>query len=173
WNLYRLEIQPDEIDLRFVPPVMSGIINAPGEVSTYMDNGSEYNGIRPYRTYYYVLAPIDVIGNEATIINYPSNNAIRVHIDDEHWEFNAWRIPEPEPEPEPPMGSPWLGGLFEQMNNEVFQIAGITMIGIIVANFIGIPLLLMKNKKLKRKIKGKKGVDVDVDLEDDLADFFS
>jgi hypothetical protein len=173
WNLYRLEIQPDEIDLRFVPPVMRGIINAPGEVSTYVDNGSEYNGIRPYRTYYYVLAPIDVIGNEATIINYPSNNAIRVHIDDEHWEFNAWRIPEPEPEPEPPMGSPWLGGLFEQMNNEVFQIAGITMIGIIVANFIGIPLLMMKNKKLKRKIKGKKGVDVDVDLEDDLADFFS
>ena len=173
WNLYRLEIQPDVIDLRFVQPVVSGIINLPGEVSTYMDNGSDYNGIRPYRTYYYVLAPIDVIGNEATIINYPSNNAVRVHIDDEHWEFNAWRIPEPEPEPEPPLGSPWLGGLFEQMDNEVFQIAGITMIGIIVANFIGIPLLLMKNKKLKRKIKGKKGVEVDVDLEDDLADFFS
>ena len=125
------------------------------------------------RDSYYVLAPIDVIGNEATLVNYPENNIVRVHIDDEHWDFNSWRIPEPEPEPEPPLGSPWLGGLYDQMNNQVFQIAGLTMLGIIVVNFIGIPLLLLKNKKLKMKIKGKKGVANDGDLEDELSEFFS
>ena len=173
WNLYRVEAQPDEIDLRFIEPVISGIDNIPGDVGTYIDNGSAYNGVRPYRTYYYVLAPIDVIGNEGTVIDYPGNNVVRVHIDDEHWDFNSWRIPEPEPEPEPPMGSPWLGGLYEQMDNQVFLIAGMTMLGIIVTNFIGIPLLLLKNKKLKMKIKRKKGVVDDGDLEDDLAEFFS
>jgi hypothetical protein len=174
WNLYRLDAQPNEMDLRFIEPVISGMDNIPGDVATYIDNGSEYNGVRPYRTYYYVLAPMDVIGNEATETDYPGSNVIRVHIDDEHWDFNSWRIPEPEPEPEPPMGSPWLGGLFEQMDNQVFQIAGMTMLGIIVTNFIGIPLLLLKNKKLKMKIKKKKGIiDDDDDLEDDLAEFFN
>ncbi len=173
WNLYRLEIRPTTMELRFIEPIVSGIENQPGVIGTYIDNGSGYDGIRPYRTYYYVLAPVDVIGNEVTSINYPSNNILRVHIDDEHWEFNSWRIPEPEAEPEPPMGSPWLGDLFQQMNNEVFQIAGLTMLGIIVANFIGIPLLLLKNKKLKMRIKGKTGVAPDADLEDDLSEFFS
>ena len=173
WNLYRLEVRPTSMDLRFIDPIVTEIENQPGVVGTYIDNGSGYDGIRPYRTYYYVLAPIDVIGNEATLVNYPANNIVRVHIDDEHWDFNSWRIPEPEPEPEPPMGSPWLGGLFDQMNNEVFQVAGLTMLGIIVLNFIGIPLLLLKNKKLKMKIKGKKGVANDGDLEDELSEFFS
>lgn len=173
WNLYRLEVRPTSMDLRFIDPIVTEIENQPGVVGTYIDNGSGYDGIRPYRTYYYVLAPIDVIGNEATLVNYPANNIVRVHIDDEHWDFNSWRIPEPEPEPEPPMGSPWVGGLFDQMNNEVFQVAGLTMLGIIVLNFIGIPLLLLKNKKLKMKIKGKKGVANDGDLEDELSEFFS
>jgi len=172
WNLYRVEARPDEMNLRFIEPIIVGISNLPGEIGTYIDNGSAYNGVRPYRTYYYVLTPIDVIGNEATEVDYPGNNIVRVHIDDEHWDFNSWRIPEPEPEPEPPMGSPWLGELFEQMDNQVFQIAGMTMLGIIVANFIGIPLLLMKNKKLKMKIKKKTGGVGEDDLEDDLAEFF-
>ena len=173
WNLYRLDVKPTLIDLRFIDPIVTGIENQPGVTATYIDNGSGYDGIRPYRTYYYVLAPIDVIGNEATLVNYPANNIVRVHIDDEHWDFNSWRIPEPEPEPEPPMGSPWLGGLYDQMNNQAFQAAGLTMLGVIVLNFIGIPLLMLKNKKLKMKIKGKKGLDNDGDLEDELSEFFS
>jgi hypothetical protein len=47
------------------------------------------------------------------------------------------------------------------------------MLGIIVTNFIGIPLLLLKNKKLKMKIKRKKDMLEDGDLEDDMAEFFS
>ena len=51
------------------------------------------------RTYYYIFAPIDSVGNEMMLANYPSDNIERVHIDDDWWSYNQHLIP---PEPEPP-----------------------------------------------------------------------
>jgi len=173
WNLYRIELKPDNVDLRFVEPIATNIDNVPGEKGYFYQNGTEDDGIRPYRTYYYVLAPIDHIGNEMTIIDYPSSNVERVHIQDEYWNYNSYRVPEPEPEPEPPLGVEWLGELEEDVEAESFQIAGMVMLSILMMNFIALPLIIKRRKKLKRvmaKRKSKQPAEFD---ESEFDDFFS
>ena len=92
-----VEHKPDEIDLRFIEPIASGLVNVPGEQGTFTQNGTEYDGIMPYRTYYYILTPLDSVGNEFTLIDYPSQNVERVHIEDQYWQYNEYKIPEPPP----------------------------------------------------------------------------
>jgi hypothetical protein len=152
WNIYRLDAVPNDMDLRFIEPIATGITNVPGETGEFWDNGTNYDGIRPYRTYYYILTPLDWVGNEETLVDIPSANIQRVHVDDEHWAFNEWRIPEPPPPDEPPMGVQWLGDLEESMENELFQIAGAIMLAIVMINFIGLPLMLKKRKRLAKVI---------------------
>ena len=173
WNLYRIELRPNEVDLRFVEPIATNIDNVPGEKAYFYQNGTEDNGIRPYRTYYYILTPVDHIGNELTFADYPSSNIERVNIQDEYWNYNSYRIPEPEPEPEPPLGVDWLGELEEDVESESFQIAGMVMLGILMMNFIGLPLILKRRKKLKRIIaKRISKVSTEFD-ESEFDDFFS
>lgn len=152
WNIYRLDAVPNDMDLRFIEPIATGLVNVPGETGEFWDNGTNYDGIRPYRTYYYILTPLDWVGNEETRVDIPSANIKRVHVDDEHWTFNEWRIPEPPPPEEPPMGVQWFGDLEESMENELFQIAGAIMLAIVMINFIGLPLVLKKRKRLAKVI---------------------
>ena len=173
WNLYRLNQKPAELDLRFLAPILTGIENKPGESQTFIDNGSSFNGVRPYQVYYYVLTATDNIGNENTIANYPSENVVRAEIDDVHWEHNEWRIPEPPPPEEPPLGSEWVGSVYDGIENPAFQTAGFVLLGIIVLNFIGLPLLIQQRRKLKRKIGKNKQNQGAEELADDLMEFFS
>jgi len=152
WNMYRLDAIPNDMDLRFIEPIATGLVNVPGEAGEFWDNGTDYDGIRPYRTYYYILTPLDWVGNEETRVDIPSVNIERVHVDDVHWSYNDWRIPEPPPPEEPPMGVQWLGDLEESMEDQLFQISGAIMLAIIMINFIGLPLLLKKRKRLAKVI---------------------
>ena len=142
----------------------------PGESATFLQNGTDYNGIRPYRTYYYILTPLDHIGNELTFIDYPSPNVERVFVEDQYWDFNQDRIPTPPPPPEPPYGVDWLGTLVDDMEQDNFQIAGIIMLFTILINFIGLPLIIKKRKRLSRLIarrKSKQNID-----DNEFDDFF-
>ncbi len=170
WNMYRIEHKPDEIDLRFVEPIASGLVNLPGEQGTFTQNGTEYDGIMPYRTYYYILTPLDSVGNEFTLIDYPSQNVERVHIEDQYWQYNEYKIPEPPPPEEPPYDIEWLGELQDYMEIENFQIAGMVMLLTIIINFIGLPLILKKRKRMKR-VLAKRAAN-QPDLDDDFQDFF-
>ncbi len=172
WNLYRIEQMSGDADLRYIEPIASGLQNIPGEQGIFSQTGIENNGISPYRTYYYILTPLDNVGNEDTMIQYPSQNVERVYIEDQYWQYNEHRIPEP-PEPEaPPYDVEWLGDLQDYMDIENFQIAGIIMLLTIIINFIGLPLILKKRKRMKR-VFAKRAGKVPEDLDDDFQDFFN
>lgn len=172
WNMYRLDAVPNDMDLRFIEPIATGLVNVPGETGEFWDNGTSYDGIRPYRTYYYILTPLDWVGNEETQVDVPSANIKRVHVDDEHWTFNEWRIPEPPPPEEPPMGVQWLGDLEESMENKLFQIAGAIMLAIVMINFIGLPLVLKKRKRLAKVIARRKENAPKTYDDDEFDEFF-
>ena len=168
WNLYRTEFAPSNVDLKFIDPVVEGLMGTPGEQGTYLDSGLDMNGVRPYRTYYYILAPIDSVGNELMEANYPSPNIERVYIDDDWWTYNQHHIPaEPEP-PEPPLGIPWLQKLNDATQVSEFQVSGIVLLAVLVMNFILLPLILRKRKRLKRVLEARKRNTVDTTEFDDF-----
>ena len=171
WNMYRIEQRPDEFDLKYVQPIATNIENVPGEKGYFYQNGTDDDGIRPLRTYYYILTPVDHIGNELTFIDYPSENVERVNVPDEYWNYNSHRIPEPEPEPEPPMGVEWFGEVEDSMETKSFQTALVVMIVVVMLNFIGLPLVLKRRKRLKKKIgkqDSKKPAEFDPNEFDDF-----
>ena len=156
WNLYRIEMRPDNVDLRFIEPILEGVEGVPGETGTLTQTGLERNGVQPYRTYYYVFTPIDSVGNELMTADYPSDNIERVNIDDDWWSYNQHLIP-PEPEPpEPPLGIDWLQKLNDAMQVSEFQTAGYVLLATIVLNFLLLPLLLKQRKRLKRILDARK-----------------
>lgn len=172
WNLYRIEARPDEVDVRYIDPIASGLRNIPGETGTFSQNGTDIDGIAPYRTYYYILTPIDQVGNEQTLVSYPSPNVVRVYINDEYWQYNQHRIPVPPEPEEPPYGVEWLGELEDYTAIENFQIAGLVLLLTIMINFIGLPLILKKRSKLKRII-ARRANNQPTDLDEDFQDFFN
>ena len=172
WNLYRIEARPDEVDVRYIHPIASGLRNIPGETGTFSQNGTDIDGIAPYRTYYYILTPIDQVGNEQTLVSYPSPNVVRVYINDEYWQYNQHRIPVPPEPEEPPYGVEWLGELEDYTAIENFQIAGLVLLLTIMINFIGLPLILKKRSKLKRII-ARRANNQPPDLDEDFQDFFN
>ena len=156
WNIYRIEARPSNVDLKFIEPIVEGLEGVPGETGTLTQSGLDRNGVQPYRTYYYILAPIDSVGNELMAANYPSDNIERVQIDDDWWTYNQHLIP-PEPEPpEPPLGLPWLQKLNDATQVSEFQNAGFVLLGTIVLNFLLLPLLLKRRKRLKRVLEARK-----------------
>jgi hypothetical protein len=171
WNLYRVESRPVDIDLRFIAPISTDIQSTPGETGYFNQSGSEIDGIRPYRTYYYILAPIDWVGNENTLTSYPSSNVNRVHIEDLWWDYNQHIIPVPPTPEEPPLGVPWLGELQDSMQEEIFLYSGGTLITILFLSIILIPLIIKKRKRLKRVISARNRRNP-VGSDDEFEDFF-
>lgn len=173
WDLYWLESDPSDLDLGLLSPIVSQMVAVPGEEGTFHADGFGDYPIRPYRTYYYVLAPTDAVGNPNTFVNQGSDNIVRVHVDDEWWDYNQHLIPEPPPEPEPPLGSPWVGEFMDKMNSDtLFQTAlGATLACLVVA-LIMTPALGNKRKRLKRIIMARARRKRSDDMADDLDDFF-
>jgi len=171
WNLYRVDSRPINVDLRFITPIVSDIQAIPGETGYFNQSGTEIDGIRPYRTYYYILAPIDWVGNENTMAIFPSNNVNRVHIEDLWWQYNQHIVPVPPPPEEPPLGVPWLGDLQESMQKEIFLYSGGTLITILFLSIIMIPLILKKRKRLKRVLAARNRSKSNIS-DDEFDDFF-
>ena len=173
WNLYMIEQQPNGVDLRFLTPIMSNMTSVPGQAGYYNQSGLEDANLRPMRTYYFILAPVDSVGNEQTLTDYPSPNVERVTIEDDWWVFNQYLIPEPEPEPEPPLGVPWLGTLNDYMQEDEFTTTGIASLIVLVLSIISLPLMLQKRKRLKRVIAARNrraGIKTTADEFDDFFD---
>lgn len=156
WNIYRVETRPNNVDLKFIEPMVEGQEGVPGERGTLTQSGLDRNGILPYRTYYYIFTPIDGVGNELMLADYPSDNIERVHIEDDWWSYNQHLIP-PEPEaPEPPLGMPWLQKVNDATQVPEFQTAGFVLLVTVVLNFLLLPLLLKQRKRLKRVLDARK-----------------
>lgn len=172
WDLYRVEQRPDDMDLSFIQPIATGLVNDPGATGSFNQTGIEVDGIRPHRTYYYVLAPIDHVGNEQFMVTSSSPNVERVSIQDDWWTYNQHLIP-PEPEPpEPPLGVDWLQDLNDAMLTTEFQFIGLVLLGIVLLNAIALPLILKKNKRLKRVMAARRKHADSRAMQDDFDDFF-
>ncbi len=172
WNLYRTEQQPSQIDLSYIEPILEGLTGTPGETGFYNQSGETDDMIRPYRTLYYVLAPVDSVGNELYIANYPTNS-VRVVIVDEWWDYNQHLIPLPPEEPEPPLGVEWLGTLTDYMEEDEFTITGLVTLITLVISLISLPLIVKKRKRLSRVMAARRkraGGNISKDEFDDFFD---
>ena len=171
WNLYRTDQQPDGIDLTFLTPLEEGMTGTAGETGYYNQSGIEDENIRPWRTFYYVLAPVDSVGNQLLEVNYPVNT-IRVVIEDQWWDYNQHLIPIPEPEPEPPLGVEWLGDLTDYMEEDEFKTTGVVTLITLVISMISLPLLVKKRKRLSRIMKARNRRTGASNAADEFEDFF-
>jgi len=172
WNLYRLDTRPNAIELRYVDPIATGLNGVQGETGTFNQSGLEADGIRPDRTYYYVLSPIDGRGNAMTIAEYPSENTERVEIENQWWDYNQHIIPEePEP-PEPPLGIDWLGDLEDSMEVKEFQYAGIGALILVVVNALLIPMMIKRRRRLKRVMAARIRRMGTANMAEEFEDFF-
>ena len=171
WNLYQTDQQPDGIDLSFLTPVESGLTGAEGETGYYNQSGIEDDNIRPWRTLYYVLAPVDSVGNQLLEVDYPVNT-IRIVIQDQWWDYNQHLIPTPPPEPEPPLGVEWLGTLTDYMEVDEFQTTGIIALLTLVISMISLPILIKKRKRLSRIMKARNRQSGARITADEFEDFF-
>ena len=171
WNLYRTDQKPLGIDLSFLSPLESGLTGVPGEIGYYNESGTQDENIRPWRVFYYILAPVDSVGNQLMQVNYPVNS-IRVVIEDQWWDFNQHLIPLPPPEPEPPLGVEWLGTLTDYMEVDEFKTTGIVALMTLVISMISLPLLLKKRKRLVRVVKARNRRSGAREAADEFEDFF-
>ena len=171
WNIYRMDVEPSEIDLRFATPLVTGLVGMQGEQGTFDQSGLEVDGIRPMRTYYYVLAPVDSKGNENTF-ELPSDNILRVKIEDQWWDYNQHLIPEEPAPPEPPLGVPWLQDVLDYTEVGEFQTAGIAVLILVVLNALFIPITIKRGSRLKRILAARKRNQATRNMADDFEDFF-
>ena len=171
WNIYRMDVEPSQIDLRFATPLVTGLVGMQGEQGTFDQSGLEVDGIRPMRTYYYVLAPVDSKGNENTF-ELPSDNILRVKIEDQWWDYNQHLIPEEPAPPEPPLGVPWLQDVLDYTEVGEFQTAGIAVLILVVLNALFIPITIKRGSRLKRILAARKRNQATRNMADDFEDFF-
>ena len=157
--------------MTFLQPLEIGITGVPGEIGYYNTSGIDEENIRPWRTFYYVLAPVDSVGNQLMQVNYPVNS-IRVVIEDQWWDFNQHLIPLPTPEPEPPLGVEWLGTLSDYMAVDEFQTTGVVALITLVISMISLPLLIKKRKRLKRVVNARNRRSGARETADEFEDFF-
>jgi len=171
WNIYRTDVQPSQIDLKFATPLVTGLVGTQGEQGTFNQSGLEADGIRPLRTYYYVLAPVDSKGNEKTS-QLSNQNILRVKIEDQWWNYNQHLIPEEPAPPEPPLGVPWFQDVLDYTKVGEFQTAGIAVLALVVLNALLIPITIKRRARLKRIIAARKRNQETRDMADDFDDFF-
>lgn len=171
WNIYRMDVEPSQIDLRFATPLVTGLVGIEGEQGTFDQSGLEVDGIRPMRTYYYVLAPVDSKGNQNTF-ELPSENILRVKIEDQWWDYNQHIIPEEPAPPEPPLGVSWLQDVLDYTEVGEFQTAGIAVLVLVVLNALFIPVTIKRGARLKRILAARKRNQATRNMADDFEDFF-
>ena len=171
WNIYRMDMEPSNIDLKFATPLVTGLVGTQGEEGSFNQSGLEADGIRPLRTYYYVLAPVDSKGNENTL-GLSSENILRVKIQDQWWDYNEHLIPEePEP-PEPPLGVQWFQDVLDYTKVGEFQVTGIAVLLLVVLNALFIPITIKRRARLKRVIAARKRNEATKSMADEFEDFF-
>ena len=171
WNLYRTDQKPTGVDLRFLQPIKVGLNGEFGDTGYYNISGTQDENIRPWRTFYYVLAPVDSVGNQLMQVNYPVNS-IRVVIDDQWWDYNSHLIPLPPPEPEPPLGVEWLGKLNDYMGIDEFKITGLVALFSLITSMVFLPILIKKKNRLDRVMKARNRRVGARETADEFEDFF-
>ena len=172
WNLYRIENKPNGLDVKLASPIVSGMNNIAGQQANFTDSGIDDDNLRPMRTYYYVLTPIDDVGNERTVVIYPSANVAQIYVKNDWLEYNEYLIPEPEPEPEPPLNNEWLGNFSDSLDQEEFRIAGIVTLTTLCLGVIMLAFISKRLKRLKRVVSARNRRLAANSMADEFEDFY-
>jgi len=172
WNLYRIEQNPNAIDLSLTVPILQDLVYTTGDSHTFIQSGLQDSNIRPMKTFYYILTPIDEFGNERTVAIYPSENVERVHIQDDWWAYNQHIIPEPEPETEPPLGNDWLGDFSDNMEQQEFKVAGSVTLVIVCLGIIMLALIAKRLRRLRKVVGARKRRQAADSMANEFDEFF-
>jgi hypothetical protein len=111
------------------------------------------------------------VGNERSIIDYPTN-VEKVQIQDDWWSYYEHLIPEPPEPEEPPLNNEWLGNVSESLEQEEFKIAGAVVLITVCLSFIMLPLIIKKRKRLKRVVDARNRQRLTDSMADEFDDFF-
>ena len=172
WDLYRVEQNPNGMDLSLIQPILSDMTYTAGDSFQYTVTGMEDNRIRPMKVFYYILTPTDEYGNERTVVIYPSANVEKVYIEYDWWSYNQHVIPEPEPEPEPPLGSEWLGNFSDSLEQQEFMTAGIVTLSTLCIGIIMLAFIAKRLKRLRRVVAARNRRLAAESMADEFDDFF-
>ena len=90
------------------------------------------------------------------------------------WDANPHLIPE-SIVPEKNHDNDWVNSLLSEVNDPNFQTAAIVAIVVIAINMVAVPIVINRNRKIRRRLKFllEKGRGASAnEEEDDLSEFF-
>ncbi len=171
WSLYRSQNIPETVTN--LDPIMTGMYGEAYSTGTFTEEqASGVNGLSIGQTYHYILIPSDIVGNTDGVVR--DDNIASIHINDMFWDANPHLIPEtivPEKEHE----NNWVNSLLSEINDPNFQTAAIVAIAVIAINMIAVPVVINRNRKIRRRLKfllEKGRGNSNDEEEDDLSEFF-
>ncbi len=171
WSLYRTQNLPQSVE--FIEPIMTGLWGEPLTTGSYTEvQSSGEDGLSVGQTYHYILIPEDAVGNSDFIVR--NDNTASILVTDLFWENNPHLIPDVVT-PDKNHENNWINSFLEDISDENFQTSSLAAIIIIAINLIAVPMVINRNRKIRRRLKfllqkvGDRGTD---GQGDDLDEFF-
>jgi len=171
WSLYRTQNIPEAVT--HLNPIMTGMSGEAYSTGTFIEEqASGVDGLSIGQNYHYILVPSDSVGNTDGLVR--DDNVASIHITDMFWEANPHLIPE-ELIPDKNHENDWVNSLLSEINDPNFQTAAIVAIAVIAINMVAVPVVINRNRKIRRRLKFllEKGRGTSAnDEEDELSEFF-
>ncbi len=171
WSLYRTQNLPQSV--QFIEPILTGLWGEPLTSQSYTEvQATGEDGLSIGQTYHYILIPEDAFGNSDFIVR--NDNTASILITDQFWETNPHLIPDvviPDRNHE----NDWMNSFLEDISDEGFQTSSLVAIVIIAINLIAVPMVINRNRKIRRRLKflvDKVGDRLPAGQDDDLDEFF-
>ncbi|HJM66543.1 MAG TPA: hypothetical protein QF555_03255, partial [Candidatus Thalassarchaeaceae archaeon] len=171
WSLYRTQNLPQSVE--FIEPILTGLWGEPLSSGTYTEvQATGEDGLALGQTYHYILVPEDAVGNSDFLVR--TDNTATIHLTDQFWNNNPHLIPEVV-SPERNHENDWMNSFIQDVSDQNFQTSSLIAIIIIAINLIAVPMVINKNKKIRRRLKfllDKAGKRSFINEDDDLDEFF-
>ena len=171
WSLYRTQNLPQSVE--FIDPILTGLWGEPLTTESYTEvQASGEDGLSIGQTYHYILIPEDAVGNSDYVVR--NDNTASILIQDMFWETNPHLIPDVIT-PDRNHDNDWMNSFLEDISDQNFQTSSLVAIVIIAINLIAVPMVINRNRKIRRRLKlllEKVGDRDSVSEDDDLDEFF-
>ena len=171
WSLYRTQNLPQSVE--FIEPILTDLWGEPFTSDSYTEvQASGEDGLSIGQTYYYILIPEDSVGNSDYIVR--NDNTASILISDMFWKENPHLIPDVVT-PDRNHENDWVNSFLEDITDQNFQTSSLVAIVIIAINLIAVPMVINRNRKIRRRLNfllEKVGDRNSTSEEDDLEEFF-
>ena len=171
WSLYRTQNLPQSVE--YIDPILTGLWGEALSSDSYTEvQATGQDGLALGQTYHYILVPEDAVGNSDFLVR--TDNTATIHITDQFWDNNPHLIPEVV-SPDRNHENNWMNSFIQDVSDQNFQTSSLVAIIIIAINLIAVPMVINKNKKIRRRLKfliEKAGNRSSLNDAEDLEDFF-